>query len=118
MLLLAGGVVSGLLGLGLGYLTLRLKGVFFSIATLALSVVLQTLIINWEFVGGAKGISIIRPATMLFFSSYVKFLFIVMLCLAVAAMPSPGGSSTPGLAGVWPRFGTMKKRPSAWPCQR
>ena len=86
VLLLAGGVISGLLGLGLGYLTLRLKGVFFSIATLALTVVLQTLIINWEFVGGAKGISIIRPATVLFFSSYSKFLFVVMLCLAVGAI--------------------------------
>ena len=84
--LLAGGLISGLLGLGIGYLTLRLKGVFFSIATLALTVVLQTLIINWEFVGGAKGISILRPATVLFFSSYVKFLFAVMLCLAVAAV--------------------------------
>src|SRR5437660_7510518 len=58
--LLAGGLISGLLGLGIGYLTLRLKGVFFSIATLALTVVLQTVMINWEFVGGAKGISIIR----------------------------------------------------------
>src|SRR5512134_3061626 len=45
VMLLAGGLVSGLLGLGLGYLTLRLKGVFFSIATLALTVVLQTLVI-------------------------------------------------------------------------
>jgi branched-chain amino acid transport system permease protein len=86
VLLLAGGLISALLGLGLGYLTLRLKGVFFSIATLALTVVLQTLIINWEFVGGAKGLSIIRPATTLFFSSYSKFLFVVMLCLAVAAV--------------------------------
>jgi branched-chain amino acid transport system permease protein len=86
ILVLAGGLVSGCLGLGLGYLTLRLKGVFFSIATLALSVVLQTLIINWEFVGGAKGISIIRPASVLFFDSYVKFLFIMMLCLAVVAV--------------------------------
>ena len=86
VLLLAGGMISGLLGLGLGYLTLRLKGVFFSIATLALTVVLQTLIVNWEFVGGAKGISIIRPATILFFSSYSKFLFVVMLCLAVGAV--------------------------------
>jgi branched-chain amino acid transport system permease protein len=86
VLLLAGGLISGLLGLGLGYLTLRLKGVFFSIATLALTVVLQTLVINWEFVGGAKGISIIRPATILFFSNYTKFLFVVMLCLALGAL--------------------------------
>jgi len=86
ILVLAGGLIAGLLGLGIGYLTLRLKGVFFSIATLALTIVLQTLIINWEFVGGAKGISIIRPATVLFFSTYVKFLFAVMLCLAVASV--------------------------------
>jgi branched-chain amino acid transport system permease protein len=86
VLLLAGGLVSGLLGLGIGYLTLRLKGVFFSIATLALTVVLQTVIINWEFVGGAKGTSIMRPAAALFFGSYVQFLFMVMLCLAVGAV--------------------------------
>jgi branched-chain amino acid transport system permease protein len=46
VLLLAGGLVSALLGLGIGYLTLRLSGTFFSIATLALSVVLQTVIMN------------------------------------------------------------------------
>src|SRR6266576_2553343 len=33
VLILAGGLVSALLGLGIGYLTLRLRGVFFSIAT-------------------------------------------------------------------------------------
>jgi branched-chain amino acid transport system permease protein len=82
----AGGLISGLLGLGIGYLTLRLKGVFFSIATLALTVVLQTLIINWEFVGGAKGISIIRPTAIPFFRNYVQFLFVVMLGLAVGSL--------------------------------
>ena len=82
----AGGLISSLLGLGIGYLTLRLKGVFFSIATLALTVVLQTLIINWEFVGGAKGISIIRPAAIPFFRNYVQFLFVVMLGLAVGSL--------------------------------
>src|SRR5262245_59121174 len=61
VMILAGGLVAGLLGLGIGYLTLRLKGVFFSIATFALSVVVQTLIINWDFVGGAKGYTVIRP---------------------------------------------------------
>src|SRR6184192_2905891 len=61
VLILAGGLVSALLGLGIGYLTLRLRGVFFSIATLALSIVLQTMIINWEYVGGSRGLSVIRP---------------------------------------------------------
>ena len=63
MLILAGGLVSALLGLGIGYLTLRLRGVFFSIATLALSIVLQTMIINWEYVGGSRGLSVIRPSS-------------------------------------------------------
>src|SRR5499425_3682713 len=54
VLILAGGLVAALLGLAIGYLTLRLRGTFFSIATLALSVVLQTMIMNWEFVGGSR----------------------------------------------------------------
>jgi branched-chain amino acid transport system permease protein len=85
LLILAGGLVSALLGLGIGYLTLRLRGVFFSIATLALAVVLQTMIINWEFVGGSRGLSVIRPAGPPF-GSYVTFLFTVMLALAVVAV--------------------------------
>src|SRR5678816_2347290 len=85
VLILAGGLVSALLGLGIGYLTLRLRGVFFSIATLALSIVLQTMIINWEYVGGSRGLSVIRPSSPPF-GSYVTFLFTVMLALAVVAV--------------------------------
>ena len=55
VLILIGGVVSGVVGLGMGYLTLRLRGAFFSIATLALAVVVQTLITNWDYVGGSRG---------------------------------------------------------------
>jgi branched-chain amino acid transport system permease protein len=85
VLILAGGLVSALLGLGIGYLTLRLRGTFFSIATLALSVVLQTIIINWEYVGGSRGLSVIRPSGPPF-GSYVTFLFTVMVGLAVIAV--------------------------------
>jgi branched-chain amino acid transport system permease protein len=85
VLILAGGLVSGLLGLGIGYLTLRLRGTFFSIATLALSVVLQTMVINWEYVGGSRGISVIRPSAPPF-GSYVTFLFTVMVALAVISV--------------------------------
>src|SRR2546428_269939 len=85
VLILAGGLVSGLLGLGIGYLTLRLKGVFFSIATLALSVVLQTLIMNWDYVGGAKGVTGIRPGSPLF-GHWGKLRFTLMVGLAVAAV--------------------------------
>src|SRR3954453_7225503 len=43
VLILVAGFVAGVIGLGMGYLTLRLRGSFFAIATLALAVVLQTL---------------------------------------------------------------------------
>src|SRR5438445_10580265 len=85
VLILAGGLVSGLLGLGIGYLTLRLRGVFFSIATLALSIVLQTMIVNWEYVGGSRGLSVIRPSGPPF-GSYVTFLLAVMGLLSVGAV--------------------------------
>jgi branched-chain amino acid transport system permease protein len=85
VLILAGGLVSALLGLGIGYLTLRLRGVFFSISTLALSIVLQTVMINWEYVGGSRGMSVIRPSGPPF-GSYVTFLFTVMTGLAVGAV--------------------------------
>ena len=55
VMIIVGGIVAGLVGLGTGYLTLRLRGVFFAIATLALAVVLETLVVNWEFVGGSRG---------------------------------------------------------------
>jgi branched-chain amino acid transport system permease protein len=84
--ILAGGLVSGLLGLGIGYLTLRLRGVFFSISTLALAVVAETMMVNWEYVGGSKGISVIRPSPMAFFANYAEFLFVVMGLLALGAI--------------------------------
>jgi branched-chain amino acid transport system permease protein len=86
VLILVGGVVSGIVGLGMGYLTLRLRGAFFSIATLALAVVVQTLITNWDFVGGSRGAYVIRPATAPLVGSYIQYLFLVMLVLAIIAV--------------------------------
>ncbi len=78
--------VAGILGLGMGYLTLRLRGVYFSIATLAMSVVLNTFIVNWPFVGGSRGVYVLRPQSIEFFGSYARYLFIVMLALAILSV--------------------------------
>lgn len=87
LLIVAGGLVSGVVGLGMGYLTLRLRGAYFSIATLAMAIVLQTLMVNWEFVGGAGGAYIVRPPKApLLGIDYVRYLFLVMLALAVLAV--------------------------------
>ena len=59
--ILAGAAMAGLLGLGVGLLTLRLRGIFFSIATIAITIILETVVLNWTYVGGAKGLPILRP---------------------------------------------------------
>ncbi len=86
VLIVFAAVISGLVGLGMGYLTLRLRGAFFAIATLALAVVLQTLIVNWDFVGGSRGAYIIRPNDIPILGSYIQYLFLVMLVLSVIAI--------------------------------
>jgi branched-chain amino acid transport system permease protein len=78
-------VICGAVGLGVGYLTLRLKGVYFSIATLALSVVVQTIVTNWEYVGGSRGTYVIVSDEYALFGGLVPFLFMNMLLLAVVA---------------------------------
>jgi branched-chain amino acid transport system permease protein len=89
VLILLGGLISGIVGLGMGYLTLRLRGAFFAIATLALAVVLQTLIVNWQYVGGSRGAYAIRPAALDVFGvalPYMQYLFLLMLLLAAASV--------------------------------
>src|SRR5579862_6624491 len=87
LLILAGGVISGAVGLLTGYLTLRLRGVFFAIATLAMAVVVQTLVVNWDFVGGSRGAYTLRPAKApLIGGDYMQYLFLLMLALAVVAV--------------------------------
>jgi branched-chain amino acid transport system permease protein len=86
LLILAGGLASGALGLGMGYLTLKLRGVFFSIATLALAIVFQVIITNWQFVGGASGAYVLRPSEGPWGGGYVEYLFYVMLAMAGGAV--------------------------------
>ena len=86
VLILASAVVSGLLGLGAGYLTLRLKGVYFAIATLAMAIVLETLVTNWGYVGGSAGAYVIAPETVFLFDNYIEYLFVLMLALTIGAV--------------------------------
>ena len=86
VLIIVAGMVAGLVGLGTGYLTLRLRGVFFAIATLALAVVLQTFIVNWSFVGGSRGAYVIPPNEIPFFGPYIQYLFVLMLVLVIISL--------------------------------
>jgi branched-chain amino acid transport system permease protein len=86
VMIVVGGIISGIVGLGTGYLTLRLRGVFFAIATLALAVVVQTLIVNWDYVGGSRGIYMIRPPKAPLGGSYIQYLYTLMMILSVISV--------------------------------
>lgn len=96
--IIAGGAFSALLGFLTGYLTLRLRGVYFAIATLALLVVAETLIANFDYVGGAAGTYVLptRKPTFLgilivgkegaLFESWKALLFVLMSFITLAAI--------------------------------
>ena len=87
LMIVAGTLVAGVAGLGLGYLTLRLRGVFFAIASLALSVVLFTFIVNWDYVGGARGAYVLQPREVPFgLPRYIHLLYIVMVLQAAFSL--------------------------------
>jgi branched-chain amino acid transport system permease protein len=79
-------VLGALLGFAVGLLTLRMRGIFFSIATIALTIIIETSVTNWRFVGGAAGIQLQRPPVMWPFGTYVQMLFFVQALLVVVAV--------------------------------
>lgn len=84
--LIAAMIVTGLMGFAVGAMTLRLRGIFFSIATVAIAVICETVILNWDFVGGARGTTVLQPAAPDFFASYTRLIFAVMSLIAVLAV--------------------------------
>jgi branched-chain amino acid transport system permease protein len=84
--ILGAAAASGLLGFATGLLTLRLRGIFFAIATVAVIFILETVIVNWRYVGGATGLQLLRPVVMEPFATYTRMLFVVIAILAVVAV--------------------------------
>ena len=84
--ILTAAAIGALMGFALGLLTLRMQGIFFSIATIALTIIIETAITNWRFVGGAAGIQIQRPPVTAPFDNYVEMLFFVQALLVVLAV--------------------------------
>ena len=82
----AAAAVGALLGFAVGLLTLRMQGIYFSIATIAMTIIIETVITNWAFVGGAAGIQIQRPPVTPPFDSYVQMLFFVQALLVVLSV--------------------------------
>ena len=84
--IVAGAAIGATLGFAVGIMTLRLRGIFFAIATVAILFIMETLMVNWRYVGGATGLQLLRPDVMAPFASYTRMLFVVMALLAVIAV--------------------------------
>lgn len=101
LMVLAAALVNALLGLGMGWLTLKLRGAYFSIATLCLAVLLQTLVTNWDYLGGSRGAYLVRPDAGPLFASPVEYLFIAMLLIAVLSVCIGRGIETSRLGRAY-----------------
>jgi branched-chain amino acid transport system permease protein len=74
------------MGFGTGLLTLRLRGIFFAIATVALIFIMETVVINWRYLGGATGLQLLRPDVIAPFETYNRMLFALMGLMAVVGV--------------------------------
>ncbi|MBN8986372.1 MAG: branched-chain amino acid ABC transporter permease, partial [Rhizobiales bacterium] len=68
--MIAGGLISALIALALGYPTFRLGGHYFAIATIVIAEIAYLLFLNWDWAGAALGIDI-----MVREDSWAKFQF-------------------------------------------
>jgi branched-chain amino acid transport system permease protein len=77
----AGAILAVALSLPLGWLTFRLRGPYFALATLAFSEVIRVMVFNWDSVtGGGDGLNILANL-----GSVVRFYYII-LGLVVAGL--------------------------------
>ena len=85
--MIAGGVAATLVSQVIGYPSFRLKGHYFVIATIVLAEIVHVLFRNWDWAGGALGLSIPpRPesfANFQFFTTKLPYYYISLALLAI-----------------------------------
>jgi branched-chain amino acid transport system permease protein len=87
--MLLGAALAVLLSQVIGYPVFRLRGHYFAIATIAVGEIVQTLVINWDGVGGARGlfVPIKRPDSLInlqFHESKQTYYYIALALLVLA----------------------------------
>ena len=82
-----GMLVAAALSVLIGYPCFRLRGHYFAIATIAIGEIVHTLAINWEFIGGARGLTLpIRPDSLAAFQFYKSKYIYYYIILILAAL--------------------------------
>src|SRR5690625_2158596 len=80
--MLAGGVISVIIALIIGYPCFKLKGHYFLLATLGVGEIARTIFTNWDAVGGALGLFLPFEQesfmTMQFHSSKLPYYYVIL----------------------------------------
>jgi len=90
--MLAGGVIAVLFALLIGWPCFRLKGHYFAMATIAIAEILQIVVTNWDWLGGAVGLTL--PLTergwwgFVFNRSKVPYYYIILGLLLLTLLVS------------------------------
>jgi branched-chain amino acid transport system permease protein len=87
--MLAGAALAVIVSQAIGYPVFRLRGHYFAIATIGFGEIVQTIVLNWDFVGGARGlfVPIKRPDSLLnfqFHETKAVYYYIALALLALA----------------------------------
>jgi branched-chain amino acid transport system permease protein len=87
--MLLGALLAAALSQVIGYPVFRLRGHYFAIATIAVGEIVQTIAINWDTVGGARGlfVPIVRPdslANFQFHESKQTYYYVALALLFLA----------------------------------
>ena len=83
--LLMGGIVSTIISVGLSYLLLRMKGMYFAIATWMFAEAMRLLIVQFEFFGRGQGL-FLQSATRELTDAHKYYLSVVMLLIVVVVV--------------------------------
>jgi branched-chain amino acid transport system permease protein len=90
--MLAGAALAVIVSQAIGYPVFRLRGHYFAIATIGFGEIVQTIVLNWDRVGGARGlfVPIKRPDSLLNFQlheskAYYYYIALGLLGLALGA---------------------------------
>jgi branched-chain amino acid transport system permease protein len=83
--MVAGVVVAVIVSQAVGYPVFRLRGHYFAIATIAVGEIVQALIVNWDAVGGARGVfvPIKRPDSLVNFQFHQSKAFYYYIALGL-----------------------------------
>ena len=87
--MLFGAALAVVVSQAIGYPVFRLRGHYFAIATIGFGEIVQTIVLNWDWIGGARGlfVPIKRPDSLLnfqFHESKAVYYYIALGLLALA----------------------------------